>query len=192
MGDLDNIFSRPRPSLSRPGRPCAVLKVRAQPWPCPPLLYAVSLLFPPLLTQYLFSAYAIQSHLHVIRSYSQWKSHIFLWRAYDTGKSKKEGNFWLPRKIRKECAPEFMRLADYVIPRNKPYTFVPSRWRYPWRFPASSSSTSCLRCGHLLCHPRSGTRCSSSIICEDEDTCVCNCYSLPSWFNRWGTVNYRL
>ena len=34
-------------------------------------LYAVSLLFPPLLTQYLFSARAIQPDLHVIRSCSQ-------------------------------------------------------------------------------------------------------------------------
>ena len=35
------------------------------------------------------------------------------------GKVKKQGNFWLPRKIRKECATEFMTLVDYVIPRNK-------------------------------------------------------------------------
>ena len=36
----------------------------------------------------------------------------------NTGKLKKQGNFWLPRK-RKECAPEFKTLADYVIPHNK-------------------------------------------------------------------------
>ena len=35
------------------------------------LLYAVSLLFPPSLTQYLFSACAIQPDLHVIQSCSQ-------------------------------------------------------------------------------------------------------------------------
>ena len=35
------------------------------------LLYAVSLLFPPLLTYYLFSACVIQPDLHVIRSCSQ-------------------------------------------------------------------------------------------------------------------------
>ena len=38
----------------------------------------------------------------------------------DTGYGKvkkKQGNFWLPRK-RKECAPEFKTLGDYVIPRK--------------------------------------------------------------------------
>ena len=47
------------------------------------------------------------------------KNHtIFSGRARDTGKLKNQGNFWLPRR-RKECAPEFKTLADYVIPRNK-------------------------------------------------------------------------
>ena len=45
------------------------------------------------------------------------KNHTILSeRARDTEKLKK-GNFWLPR-IRKECAPEFKTLADYVIPLN--------------------------------------------------------------------------
>ena len=35
------------------------------------------------------------------------------------GKLKKQDNFLLPRKIRKECATEFMTLADYVILGNK-------------------------------------------------------------------------
>ena len=35
------------------------------------------------------------------------------------GKLKKQDNFLLPRKIRKECATEFMTLADYVISGNK-------------------------------------------------------------------------
>ena len=84
------------------------------------LIYAVSLLFPSLMTKYFFSACAIQLDVHVIRSRSQWKSHNFSGRARDTGKLKKQGNFWLPR-IRKECAPEFKTLADYVIPRNKSF-----------------------------------------------------------------------
>ena len=47
------------------------------------------------------------------------KNHtIFSGRARDTGKLKGRGNFWLPRR-RKECAPEFKTLADYVIPRKK-------------------------------------------------------------------------
>ena len=35
------------------------------------------------------------------------------------GKLKKQDNFLLSRKIRKECATEFMTLADYVISRKK-------------------------------------------------------------------------
>ena len=47
------------------------------------------------------------------------KNHTtFSRRAQDTGKLKNQGNVWLPR-LRKECAPEFKMLADYVIPRNK-------------------------------------------------------------------------
>ena len=34
------------------------------------------------------------------------------------GKLKQQDNFLLSRKIRKECATEFMTLADYVILRN--------------------------------------------------------------------------
>ena len=36
-------------------------------------------------------------------------------------KFKKEGNFALPRKIRKECATEFMTMADCVVLRKKLY-----------------------------------------------------------------------
>ena len=44
------------------------------------------------------------------------KNHkFFSGRAWDTGKFKKQGNFWLPR-IQKECAPEFKTLTDYIIP----------------------------------------------------------------------------
>ena len=47
------------------------------------------------------------------------KNHaIYSGRVRDTGKLKKQGNFELPR-IRKECAPKFKTLADYVIPRKK-------------------------------------------------------------------------
>ena len=190
MGDLDNIFSRPRPSLSRLGRPCAVLKVRAQSWLCPPLRSKLTL--PSFADAVSFfcscnpTSLARNSKLRPIKI-----THFFV-TGTGYGKVKKEGNFWLLRKIRKECAPQFTTLADYSIPRNKSYTFVSSRWRYPWRLPASSTATSWLRSGHLLCHPRSGTRCSSSIICEDQDSCVCNCYSLPAWFNRMSTVNCRL
>ena len=56
-------------------------------------VYAASLHFPPLLTQYLFSACAIQPDLRVIRSCSQQKSLNFSGRARDTGKLKKQGNF---------------------------------------------------------------------------------------------------
>ena len=41
------------------------------------------------------------------------KSHKFYGTRSGHGKVKK-GNFWLPR-IRKECAPEFNMLADYII-----------------------------------------------------------------------------
>ena len=56
------------------------------------LLYAVSLLFPPLLTQYLFSACAIQPHLHVIRSYITKITHFFV-TGTGYGKVKKRGQF---------------------------------------------------------------------------------------------------
>ena len=36
-------------------------------------------------------------------------------------KFKKEGNFGLPRKIRKECANEFTTMADCVVSRKKLY-----------------------------------------------------------------------
>ena len=39
--------------------------------------------------------------------------HNFSGRARDTGKLKKQRNFWLPRRRKK-----FLTLADYVIPRN--------------------------------------------------------------------------
>ena len=84
-------------------------------------VYAASLHFLPLLTQYLFSACAIQPDLRVIRSCSQQKSLNFSGRARDTGKLKKQGNFWLPRKIRKEWATEFITLA-----RPFPIAFVKS------------------------------------------------------------------
>ena len=38
-------------------------------------------------------------------------THFFSGRARDTGKLKRQGNFWLPR-IRKECAPEFKTLVN--------------------------------------------------------------------------------
>ena len=84
-------------------------------------VYAASLHFLPLLTQYLFSACAMQPDLRVIRSCSQQKSLNFSGRARDTGKLKKQGNFWLPRKIRKEWATEFITLA-----RPFPIAFVKS------------------------------------------------------------------
>ena len=107
----------PRQYFQSPEAKSCAVRSRAQPWVFV-LLLAVSFLFPSLLTQCLFSACAIQPDLHVIWSCSQQKSHNFSRRAWDTGKLKKQGNFWLPRK-RKECAPEFKTLADYVIPRNK-------------------------------------------------------------------------
>ena len=63
------------------------------------------------------------------------KNHpILSGRARDTGKLKKQGNFWLPRR-RKECGPEFKTLADYVIPTSFPGSlFFPPQWERerPW------------------------------------------------------------
>ena len=42
------------------------------------------------------------------------------------GKVKKQGNFWLPGKMWKECTFEFMTLADYFIPRKK------QLWSHSW------------------------------------------------------------
>ena len=64
LGHLDNIFSRPRPSLAPLDLVHSLYSSSSQ-------SYAVILLFPSLLTQYLFSACAIQPDLHVIRSCSQ-------------------------------------------------------------------------------------------------------------------------
>ena len=64
LDHLDNIFSRPRPSLAPLDLVHSLYSSSSQ-------SYAVILLFPSLLTQYLFSACAIQPDLHVIRSCSQ-------------------------------------------------------------------------------------------------------------------------
>ena len=47
------------------------------------------------------------------------KTTQFFGTASRYGKVKKTSNFRLPR-IRRECAPEFKTLADYVIPCKKP------------------------------------------------------------------------
>ena len=52
-------------------------------------------------------------------------NHTIFRDGHGTGKLKKQGNFWLPRK-RKECAPEFKTLADYVIRRKNSLR----SWRY--------------------------------------------------------------
>ena len=48
------------------------------------------------------------------------------------GKLKKQGNFWLPRKNWKERAPEFMTLADCVIPRNYFGQLQALGFQIPW------------------------------------------------------------
>ena len=68
LGDLGNIFSRWRSSLSRR---LGAERSKLEHILDFVLLYAVTLLFPSLLTQYLFSACAIQPDLHVIRSCCQ-------------------------------------------------------------------------------------------------------------------------
>ena len=64
LGHLDNISSRPRPSLAPLDLVHSLYTSSSQ-------SYAVILLFPSLLTQYLISACAIQPDLHVIRSCGQ-------------------------------------------------------------------------------------------------------------------------
>ena len=96
--------------------------VRAQPWVFV-LIYAVRLTFPSFADAVSFFCLCNRNLTCKWFEVAANKNHTRLsGRARDTGKlkKKKQGNFGLPRKKRKESATEFMMLADYVIPRKKP------------------------------------------------------------------------
>ena len=87
-------FQSPEARSCRLRRPGAVL-VRAQPWLCLPLrskLCRRSIFFVLVQSNLTCAWFEVEA--------------TCLGRALDTGKVTKKGNFWLPRKIRKECATE--------------------------------------------------------------------------------------
>ena len=102
----------PRQYFQSPKAKSCAVRSRAQPWVFV-LLYAVSLLFPSLLTTVCWRSILfllLQSNLTCTWfEVAANKNHtIFSGRARDTGKLKKQDNFWLPRR-RKEWAPELRR-----------------------------------------------------------------------------------
>ena len=107
----------PRQYFQSPEAKSCAFRSKAGPWVFV-LLYGVSLLFPSLLMQYLFSACAIQPDLHVTWSCSQWKITQFFGTGTGYWKVKKNKAIFDSQRKRKECAPEFETQADYVIQRN--------------------------------------------------------------------------
>ena len=79
------------------------------------------------------------------------KNHtIFSGWVRDTGKLKKQGNFWLPR-IRKECAPEFKMLADYVIRCNYCFTSILTKFPSSKDFQTSLYILISVKLGKMMC-----------------------------------------
>ena len=105
-----------RQYFQSPGAKSCAIRSRAQPW-VSVLLYALSFTFPFFADA--VSLFCLCNPTWLARDLKLQPIKITQFFGTGTGyrKVKKQGNLWLPRK-RKECAPEFKTLADYVIPRN--------------------------------------------------------------------------